>query len=62
MINYDPIITKLEMEISNLRSSENIDMELRQILRLIYILKHSVDRQRKSPIDRGGFVQMCLSL
>ncbi|KKP43754.1 MAG: hypothetical protein UR34_C0011G0008 [candidate division WS6 bacterium GW2011_GWC1_33_20] len=62
MDSYESIVRKLECRISNLRGSENIDLEIAEILKLVYILKHCADKKKKAPVDAGGFLQLSLSL
>lgn len=54
------IIKKLQSRVLSLDDNENMDYEIKEILRLLYILKHS--RKRKPPVDGGGLLQMSLSL
>lgn len=60
------IIKKLRIRISSLGDNENTDLEIREILRLLYILKHNLkdipNKKRKPPVDGGGVLQMSLSL
>lgn len=62
MEKYDSIIKKLEYRVHNLRSSKEIDLELTQMLKLVYILKHCINDKKKPPVDGGGFLQLSLSL
>lgn len=54
------IIKKLQSRVLSLSDDENMDYEIKEILRLLYILKHY--RKRKPPVDGGGLLQMSLSL
>jgi len=54
------IIKKLQSRVLSLDDNENMDYEIKEILRLLYILKHY--RKRKPPVDGGGLLQMSLSL
>ena len=54
------IIKKLQSRVLSLSDDENMDYEINEILRLLYILKHY--RKRKPPVDGGGLLQMSLSL
>lgn len=62
MESYDAIIRKLECRVYNLRGSKDMDFELRQMLKLIYILKHCANKKKNPPVDGGGALQMSLSL
>lgn len=62
MESYDSIIRKLEYRINNLRNTKDMELELREILKLVYILKHCFNKKRKPPVDGGGVPQMSLSL
>ena len=62
MEQYEPIIRKLEQRIHNLRDSKNVDIEIKQMLKLIYILKHCANKKKNPPVDGGGVLQMSLSL
>lgn len=61
MNSQESIISKLEQRLFELRSSEDIDKTLRQMLQLIYILKHIEDKKKKPPVG-GGVLQMSLPL
>lgn len=54
------IIKKVQSRVLSLDDSENIDFEIKEILRLLYILKNN--RKKKPPVDGGGLLQMSLSL
>lgn len=60
------IIKKLRSRVLSLGDNENTDLEIREILRLLYILKHNLkdipNKKRKPPVDGGGVLQMSLSL
>jgi len=54
------IIKKLQSRVLSLSDDENMNFEINEIIRLLYILKHY--RKRKPPVDGGGLLQMSLSL
>jgi len=62
MSDCEAIINSLEQRVVNLRGSKDLDRELKQVLRLVYILKHKTDKKKKPPVDKGGILQMSLSL
>jgi len=60
------IIKKLQSRVLSLDDNENIDSEINEILRLLYILKHNLkdipNKKKRPPVDGGGALQMSLSL
>ena len=60
------IIKKLKSRVFSLDDNENIEFEIREILRLLYILKHNIkdipNKKKRPPVDGGGALQMSLSL
>lgn len=61
MNNQESLVSKLEQRIFELRGSKDIDKTLRQMLQLIYILKHLENKKKKPPVG-GGVLQMSLPL
>lgn len=60
------IIKKLKSRVFSLDDNENIEFEIREILRLLYILKHNIkdipNKKKRPPVDGGCALQMSLSL
>lgn len=60
------IIKKLQSRVLSLDDNEDIGFEIREILRLLYILKHNIkdipNKKKRPPVDGGGVLQMSLSL
>lgn len=59
--NTNQIILKLKCHISSLEKSNNPEIEIQEILRLVYILKYIMNR-KNPPANGGGVLQMSLSL
>lgn len=55
------IIKKLQSRVLSIDDNENIDSEINEILRLLYILKYN-KKKKLTVDDGGGTLQMSLSL
>lgn len=56
------LIEKIQMRVLSLRDCENANVEIKEILRLLYILKSNLNKKKNPPVDGGGILQMSLSL
>ena len=56
------LIEKIQMRVLSLGDCENANVEIKEILRLLYILKSNLNKKKNPPVDGGGILQMSLSL
>ena len=56
------IFKKLQDRVLSLDDNKNMDIEIKEILRLLYILKNNLNKKKTPPVDGGGILQMSLSL